>query len=402
MLRFEEAQARLLGLVKPLGAERAHLDAALGRVLAEDVLSPGDLPASDHSSMDGYALRSADLAGEPPFRLPLRGESQAGAKPPPLTPGAAMRIFTGATLPEGADAVVAQEDTAREGEHVVVRVRAEPHLFVRRRGEDLRAGGLALAAGTRLRPSHLGMAASADRAWLSVTRRPRVAILCTGDELRAPGSPAREASLPESNGVALRAMARRAGAEAEVLPYVGDDPEATRRAVDEALRGADVVVTVGGVSVGDRDFVKPALEAAGVSLEFWRVAIKPGKPLAVGRRRDALVVGLPGNPGSAMVTAALFLLPALRALQGERVCFPPALLARLAAPFRHAPGRTEFARARLYDEGGERVVEALSNQASGAVTSMAEADALLRVEAEASSLEAGARVPVYPASELGF
>ncbi|MCU0681012.1 MAG: molybdopterin molybdotransferase MoeA [Polyangiaceae bacterium] len=402
MLRFEEAQARLLGLVKPLGAERAHLDAALGRVLAEDVLASADLPATDHSSMDGYALRSADRAGAPPYRLPVRGESQAGAKPGPLVPGSAMRIFTGATLPEGADAVVAQEDTARENDEVIVRVEVAPFSFVRRRGADLRAGGVALAAGTRLRPSHLGLAASVDRAWLAVARRPRVAIVCTGDELRAPGSPAREASLPESNGVALRAMARRAGADAEVLPYVADDAEATRRALDAALRGADVVVTVGGVSVGDRDFVKPALEAAGVTLDFWRVAIKPGKPLAVGRRGDSLVIGLPGNPSSAMVTAALFLLPALRALQGERVCFPPALLARLAAPFRHAPGRTEFARARLYDEGGERVVEALSNQASGAATSMAEADALLRIEAEASSLEAGARVLVYPAADLGF
>jgi molybdopterin molybdotransferase len=402
MLRFEEAQARLLGLVKPLGAERSHLDAALGRVLAEDVLAPADLPAVDHSAMDGYALAAGDLVGEPPYRLPVRGEAQAGAPPGALAPRAAMRIFTGAALPAGADAVVAQEDTSREGGDVLVRARVAPFGFVRRRGEDLRAGAVALAAGTRLRPSHLGLAAAADRAWVAVARRPRVAIVCTGDELRAPGSRAREASLPESNGVALRAMARRAGAEAEVLPYVADDPGATRAAVGEALRGADVVVTVGGVSVGDRDFVKPALEAAGVALDFWRVAIRPGKPLAVGRRGDALVLGLPGNPGSALVTAALFLVPALRALQGERVCFPPALLARLATPYRHAPGRTEFARARLYDEGGERVVEALANQASGAAVAMAEADALLRVEAEADGLEAGARVPVYPASELGF
>ncbi len=404
MLSFRDAQAKILALAHPLPAERVALDDGHGRVLAEDVVARVALPRFDHSSMDGYAVRAADFAGDgPTWTFPVRGESRAGGEVPHAEAGAVCRIFTGAPLPEGTDAVVMQEDVERTAEGAArFAKRPSAGQFVRRRGDDLADGATALARGARLRPAHLGLAAALDLAWLTVNARPRVTLLATGDELRAPGTMDRPGTIAESNCVALRAMAHHAGAEARVAPFVPDDLEATARAFDEALGRSDVVLSIGGVSVGDHDVVRPALERIGVTLEFFRVAIKPGKPLAVGRRGRSLVLGLPGNPASAMVTFALFAAPLLRALEGERDPLPQPTRARLGVEVRRQAGRTEFARARLEASADGLVATPLPNQASGAVTSVAAADALLMIDADCTHLEAGAPVDVYLAGELGL
>lgn len=396
MLEFSDALARVIGGVARVGGERVTLLDAAERVIGATLVCDRMLPPFDYSAMDGYAVASTSLNIPPPYILPVYGESRTGGIAPALVAGSACRIFTGAALPDGADAVVMQEDIVRDGDRIEFSARPDAGQHVRRAGEDLMPGTIALSAGTRLTPGALALAASLDRPWLEVARRPQVVVLCTGDELRAPGDPPRTGSIPDSNGVALAAMARRAGAAVTLAPWVGDSPSATESAVRGALVHADLLLTVGGVSVGDHDVVRPALEAAGVALEFWKVKMRPGKPLVFGRRGDTLVLGLPGNPVSAQVTFALFGMPLVRALQGDRA---PAATFRprpLAAPIRQKPGRTGFYRARLDAQG----LVPLTNQASGAVTSMAEADALIRVHADSEGYPAGASVDSVLLSEL--
>jgi molybdopterin molybdotransferase len=406
MLRFEEALARILALGSPpLPSETVDLEDAEGRVLAEDLVAPVDLPAFDYSAMDGYAVRVRDLEGAPPFSLRVRGESRTGAVPGALEPKSAMRIFTGAALPEGADAVIMQENVSREGDVAVMTTRPRAGQSVRRRGEDLAKGAVAAAKGTRLRPAHLSLAGAVDRASLSVASRPVVTILATGDELRRPGTEPVPGMIPESNTVALRAMARRAGAHTRAHPYVRDDRAATERAFAAALEEADVLVTVGGVSVGDHDLVRPALEAVGVKLDFWRVAIKPGKPLAIGKAarsgaREAIVLGLPGNPASAMITFAVFGVPLLRAMQGDARPFPAFARGRMTRAHAHDPGRLELARAVISHGEGGLLVTTLGNQASGAVTTMAQADALAIIPEDATGVGAGDEVDVLLMTDL--
>ncbi len=405
MLRFEDALARILALGTPsLPSCVVPLDEAEGRILNEDLVAQSDLPGFDYSAMDGYAVRAQDIKAAP-TRLPVRGESRTGTVPGTLAEGTAMRIFTGAALPEGADAVVMQENVQRDGDIAIFTTVPRAGHHVRRRGEDLKRGGVALAKGARLRPAHLALIASLDQSHVPVAQRPDVAILATGDELRRPGTDPVPGTIPESNTVALRAMARRAGANTRALPYVRDDRAATERAFASALAEADVVLTIGGVSVGDHDLVRPALEAVGVELDFWRVAIKPGKPLAVGRfpraqKREAIVLGLPGNPASAMVTFALFGVPLLRALQGDQRPFPELTRARMARAHAHDPGRLEFVRAALTHAADGPRVTTFGNQASGAVTSMAQADALVCIPADSGGVPAGAEVDVLLLSDL--
>lgn len=406
MLSFEEALARILALGAPvLPAETTNIEDLDGRVLGEDVIAKVDLPFFDYSSMDGYAVDTTTF-GEPPFKLPVVGESRTGVIPGPLARGTTMRIFTGAPIPAGADAVVMQENVTRSGDEAVFTVKPRPGLAIRRRGDDIRTGDLALARGNRLRPAHLSLFAALDLGAVAVARRPEVAILATGDELRRPGTDALPGTIPDSNTVVLRAMARRAGAKAKALPFVRDDKGATERAFAAALDEADILVTIGGVSVGDHDLVKPALEAIGVELDFWKVALKPGKPLAVGRRarsgrRDAIVLGLPGNPASAMVTFALFGCPLLRAMQGDLNPFPIPRRARMTRAFVHDPGRLEFARSTTaIGEDGMLTVTPLGNQASGAVTAMAHSDAFALIPSDASGIPAGAEVDVLFLSDL--
>ncbi len=400
MLTFEEAQRRILALAEiatSAPAEGVPLAAAIGRVIARDVRAPSDSPAFDASTMDGYAVRAADVTDAP---LPIAGESRAGAPAPRLSPKSACRIFTGAPMPAGADAVIMQEEAEVSGTSVRFRAAPSAGAFVRRRGEDLRAGDVALPAGTRVGPSELAMLASLDLGSVEVARAPRVIVLPTGDELRAPGSTPNDASqIPESNSLALSAMASAAGASVDAWPPIGDDPAAAKAAVSRALGACDVLVTIGGVSVGDHDVVRPALEASGVAIDFWRVAIKPGKPLAVGKRDATLVLGLPGNPVSAMVTFALFGVPLLRALQGDASPLPRPARGRLAAQVTRSPGRLEFARAAVDASGA---VSLLPHQASGAIVGLCKADALACLPKDAETIAAGSEIEIYGLEELGL
>ncbi|APR75097.1 Molybdopterin biosynthesis protein MoeA [Minicystis rosea] len=400
MLPFTEALARLLASASPLGPERVALDDACGRVLAEDIAAPMPLPPFDYSSMDGYALRADDLTGDGPWEMRVVGESAAGGDTPDLVPGTACRIYTGARLPAGADTVVMQERVERRGDAIALSAHVPRGNHLRRRGEDLAEGAIGLARGTRLTAGRVALAAALERPELSVARRPIVTILCSGDELRSPGRPGKAGSIPESNGYFVAATARGAGAIARVSPFVPDEPEAARRAVADALRASDVVVTIGGVSVGDRDVMRTALEAAGVTIDFWKVKIKPGKPLAVGRAAATQVIGLPGNPASASLTFLLFGMPLLRALQGDRAPLPPRLRIALRSRVEREPGREEFLRARLEMEGGAPITRIMPNQASGAVTSFAEADALVVIPADRGTVEEGEAVEVIRIADI--
>jgi len=386
MLSLDEALDRVLGVAVPLPAESCAVADAYNHVLAEDVHSPFDLPSFDHSAMDGYAVASTDFAGAPPFELAVRGESRAGYPAPVLERGSACRIFTGAPLPDGADAVVLQENVERSGERVTFSSRPKPHDHVRRRGEDMQQGACALGKGARLGAYELGLLAALDRDQVKVTRRPRVAIICTGDELRSPGEPGAPGTIPESNGPAIAALARAAGATVPSRERVGDEREALARALGAAAANSDVVVTVGGASVGDHDLLRVALADAGASVDFWKVRIKPGKPFLLGALGGARVLGLPGNPVSAQLTFVLFGVTLLRALQGDVDARPRRIKVELGAALQQKPGRLGLYRARL--EGN--VAWPQSQQASGSTVSLAHADVAVIVPEDSEGLAAGA------------
>jgi molybdopterin molybdotransferase len=392
MLTLDEARSRLMTGVRRLATERVALRAAPGRVLREDLVALAPIPSFDHSAMDGYAVAIADLAAEPPFSLQVSGESRAGREATALQPATACRIFTGSPIPPRADAVIMQEHVTRDGDRLRFDALPKKGQHIRRAGEDLAQGALGLGAGTRLSPASLALAAMLGRAELLVTRRPRVTILCTGDELRVPGDAPRPGSIPESNSAPLAALARQAAAAVRVAPIVPDDPDATRRAIEDALDGTDVLLTVGGVSVGDHDVVRGALEHAGVALDFWRVAIKPGKPLAVGKSDRAHVLGLPGNPASALVAFLLFGVPLLRVLQGDARPIPMPIVVRLAAARARGSDRLELVRASLRADGDRFAAYAYGNQASGAATNLAHSDGVALIPAGERALEAGALV----------
>jgi len=396
MLPFADALRRIVESAPRLASERVELGLGVGRVLAEDLMARVPLPGFDYSAMDGYAVARSDFAGAGPWSLPVRGESRAGGLAAPLAPGSACRIFTGAPIPEAADAVVMQEDVAREGDCARFAVAPALGAHIRRRGEDLPEGAAALSKGTRLTPFQIGLAAAVDRSELLVARRPRVTILCTGEELRSPGSPATPGSIPDSNGPSLAALVASAGALPVLAARTGDTMEATEAALRAALRGCDLLLTVGGVSVGEHDLVRAALARVGAELEFWKVQIRPGKPLAFGRHGETLILGLPGNPVSAQLTFALFGMPLLRAMQGDRQPIPPRGRARLHSALRQTPGRTGFYRAQLQ---GDSAIPA-TNQASGSAASLAHADALLILPADSAGLAAGESVELIRLAEL--
>ncbi len=396
MLPFDEALKLILQAAPAVTSERVALAQGVGRVLAEDLVARSPLPGFDYSAMDGYAVARADFSGSGPWQLPVVGESRAGVLAPRLAAGSACRIFTGAAIPDGADCVVMQEDVTREGDRA--RFAAQPALgaHIRRRGEDLAAGSVALERGTRLSAFQIGLAAAVDRDQLLVARRPRVTILCTGEELRDPGSLDVPGRIPDSNGPSLAALVSAAGAEAVIVPRTRDDLQATEDAIRAALQGSDLLLTVGGVSVGEHDLVKAALSNVGVELEFWKVQIRPGKPLAFGRFGQTLILGLPGNPVSAQLTFALFGMPLLRKMQGDRKPVPARGRARLNSALRQNPGRTGFYRALLE---GDLAITA-SNQASGSAVSLAHADALLILPADSAGLAAGDSIEMIRLAEL--
>lgn len=378
-------------LPKPgVGVERVALAEAAGRVLAEDVRASVPIPLHDYSAMDGYAVSSADFLGGGPWTLPVIGECRTGHPGATFRPQAAVRIFTGAGIPAGADAVVMQENTRSADGSVVVLQAPRAGEHVRRAGEDLEAGDTALSSGTRLSGYQVGLLAAVDRSEVLVARRPRAVVVCTGDELRPPGSPGAP-GLAESNGVALSALARQAGAVAAHAPLLPDDRTATRAALAAAAEQYDVVLTVGGVSVGDHDLVRPTLVELGAEVVFAKVAIKPGKPVMLARLGKSWVLGLPGNPASAQVTFSMFGMPLLRALQGDAQPRPEPRRVRLATPVRQRPGRLGLYRGRV--RGDE--VELFGNQASGATTASAWANCFAVVPSDVEALPVGAPIEVF-------
>jgi molybdopterin molybdotransferase len=396
-----EARALVLEACPLLEAERVPAADALGRVLAEAVHASRTLPPADCSAMDGYAVRAADLAqasASAPVRLAVAFEVPAGGRGSrPLAPGEAARIFTGAPIPVGADAVVMQEDVLADGQGARFRRPARAGEHVRPAGEDVRAGDLVLAPGSPLGPSQLGMLAALGRTAVLVRRRPRVAILSGGDELIEPDGPLGEGRIVASNSYAIAAQCREAGAEPSLLGIARDDPRDLERLLRAGLH-ADVLVSSAGVSVGDHDYVRPVLEKLGCRLVFWGVLMKPGYPLAFGRieaERGPLVFGLPGNPVSALVTFELFVRPALRKMAGRRAWFRPTLDATLGETLRKSPGRTHFVRVELAREGGGLRAVPTGNQSSGVLSSLVLAQGLLVFPAEAAELAAGARVRVH-------
>lgn len=403
MIPFEEAISLVLRGAACLATEEVALEAACGRVLAEDIIARSPLPAFSHSAMDGYAVASSFFSQEDrgPWTLPATGEARAGGRVRTLRRGTTCRIFTGAEIPPGADSVVKQEDVSRSGDEVTFHQRPQPGQNVRHRGADLQVGHKALAAGSFLTPGKIGLAASLDRSRLLVGRRPVVTVVTTGDELRAPGEPERPGSIAESNSFVVAALATQAGAVVRVLPRLPDDTEQTEQQIHRALKGCDLVITIGGASVGDHDLVRPALQAAGVTLDFWRVALKPGKPVAYGRGGNgARVLCLPGNPASSALTCLLFAVPLLRALQGHTEPRPRRTPLRIIGAHIKRPGREEYLRARLEPHDGELCAVLPPSQASGACTSFAYADALVVLAADRERVDHGDRLPVIRLSDI--
>ncbi len=392
LLSIEAARAAVLEAVVALGSEPVAIDDALGRVLAEDVVAANDVPPFDNSAMDGFALAAGPAGRE----LTIVGESRAGA-PAAKAPGEAeaIRVSTGAALPAGTEAVVPVEQTETDDGRVRLTADVRAGQHVRSAGEDMAAGQRVLLRGASLHAAELGVAVVAGRARLECARRPRVALLITGDELRAPGEPLGPGEIHESNGTALAALAAQSGAHVVHRERVGDTREATDAAIAAALDGADVLVLSGGVSVGPHDHVKPALAANGVTERFWRVALRPGKPTWFGSKGDTLVFGLPGNPVSAMVTFLLFVRPALARLQAAD---PGArrIRAVLGEGVARSAQRDEAVRVALRDGegGGTRVATPTGPQGSHQLTSMLNADGLALVTAGEGTADAGTPVAV--------
>ena len=387
MLTYDQALAQILSRLAPLPPVPLPLSDALGCVLAEDLVAPQAVPPFDNSSMDGFAVRAADLADIPAV-LPVQGDIPAGALSlPTLTPGHALRIMTGAPLPPGADAVVPVEETEARPAGVAFLQPVTPGQHIRRAGEDVTAGSVVVAAGSLLRPAEIGMAAVVGRPSVRAHPRPRVAILSTGDELIEPGQPLLPGQIYNSNAYALAAQVAEAGGVVTHRLHARDTPEAVREAFD-ACAGADLLLTSGGVSVGDYDFVKAVFAERG-TMDFWRVAIRPGKPVAFGRWGETVFFGLPGNPVSSMVTFELFVRPALRRLRGLAEPSRPTVTARLTEAARHTPGRQSYQRAVVTPEAGGFVVTPTARQGSGMMRSMVEANALLVIPADVPALPAG-------------
>ncbi|MBK1705893.1 gephyrin-like molybdotransferase Glp [Halochromatium glycolicum] len=399
-LTVEQALERLLGYARPVDETEALPTAdCLGRVLAEPVVSGVDLPYWDNSAMDGYALRADDLAAHG-GRLPVSQRIPAGQCGTPLAPGTAARIFTGAPVPEGADTVVVQEVCEPEDDAVRVSAEITPGANIRRRGEELTAGTEVLAAGTRLGPQHLGMAAGVGAAELRVHRRLKVAILATGDELVMPGTALGPGQIYNSNRFLFRALLQALGCEVIDLGIVADDREATVAALRDAAGQSDLVLASGGVSVGEEDHIRPAVERLG-SLDLWRVAMRPGKPFAFGRIGETPFIGSPGNPVSLFVTFGLFARPFIQRLQGMRDAgLPQALPARAGFSLSKPVKRRDYQRARLsIDADGQTLVEVFRSTSSAALSSLTWANGLAIIP-EGEPIREGDRVDFIPLSEL--
>lgn len=401
-LGVARARQIILDLVEPVpGSERLFVRNALGRVLAEDVISTANVPGHDNSAMDGYAVRFADLAAEGETVLSLAGTTFAGrAFEGILGSGQCVRIMTGGVIPQGADTVVIQEVARAEGERITVPPKQRQGQHVRHAGEDLRAGEPAIRAGKPLRPAELGLLASLGVAEVSVKRRLRVAFFSTGDELCSLGTPLKSGEVYDSNRYTLFGMLARLGCEVIDLGVVRDEPAALEAAFHKAAAQADAILTSGGVSVGEADFIRSLMEKLG-EVAFWKIAMRPGRPMAFGRigegSHGAFLFGLPGNPVAVMVTFYQFVREALLKMMGVA---PIEALPQFRVPcvtaLKKRPGRSEFQRGVLFSENGEWKVRATGSQGSGILSSMSEANCFIAVEPERGNVEAGEPVFVQP------
>nr|WP_288823870.1 gephyrin-like molybdotransferase Glp [uncultured Paraburkholderia sp.] len=419
MLATADALATLLSAASPvIGSEFIPTLEASGRVLAADVVSPLDVPPMNTSSMDGYAIHAADVTTHGNRRLPVSQRIPAGHAPEPLKPGTAARIFTGATVPPGADAVVMQEQTEADGDEVTILHSPRPGEWITAQGADIQSGSVILPAGTRLTPQALGLAASVGCAELEVRRRVRVAVFFTGDELTMPGEPLKPGAIYNSNRFTLRGLLEKLGCEVSDFGIVADRLDATRDLLRKAAHAHDLILTCGGVSVGEEDHVKPAVEAEG-RLAMWQIAMKPGKPLAFGAVRrgagsseisanhasdaqhaaasaETFFIGLPGNPVSSFVTFLLFVRPFILRLAGVQAVAPRALFLRADFTQNKADRRNEFLRARINSAGG---LELFPNQSSAVLTSTVWGDGLIDNPPN-HAISAGETVRFIPFSEL--
>jgi len=401
MISVDEARDRILAALHPMPAETVALANAWNRVTAAPVVARLTQPPKDVSAMDGYALRTAD--GILGARLRVIGAAPAGHPfAGSVGSGEAVRLFTGSVVPDGADTIVIQEDTARDGDSVTITEAATAGRHIRRAGQDFAQGDAVIPAGRRITARDVGLAAAANHPWLTVHRRPRVAILATGDEIALPGEPIPPGGIVSSNSHALAALVRAMGGEAAVLPVAKDTHEAVAAAADQ-VRGFDLLVTTGGASVGDHDLVISGLRSRGLVVDFWQIAMRPGKPLIFGRLGDVPVLGLPGNPVSALVCSAVFLLPALASMQGLPAAPPPTVAAVLGVPVKANDRRADFLRASVTtDARGRLVATPFPVQDSAMLRRLALADALVLRPPHAPALPAGAEVPAIRLDTLGI
>ena len=404
LMPLEQAIELLLDMAAPLNdTQSLALEEALGRVLALDVVSPLNVPPHDNSAMDGYAVRAQDLetddAPQTPIRLPISQRITAGAVGEPLQEGTAVRIFTGAPIPQNADCVIMQENTSRDGDAVIINKKAGVGNNIRRAGEDITAGDAVLRAGDRLNPQMLGLAASVGAGEVTVYRRLKVAILCTGDELINPGQPLAPGQIYNSNRFGMRGLLQSLGCKIIDGGIVADTADATRKALTDSAARADLIITSGGVSVGEEDHVRNVVMEQG-QLDLWKINIKPGKPLAFGAYDDTPFIGLPGNPVSAFVTFMIVARPFLLKMMGARRLHPPKLMVNAGFDWPKAKPRREFARVRLEtDENGEPMLTLFPHQGSGVLSSMAWADGLAIIP-EGESFQKGAPLAYLPFNGL--
>jgi len=400
MLKVNEAIELILAEIKTLGVETVDISDSAGRVLAEDIIAGRGNPPWDNSAMDGYALQSADVAEaseESPVTLKVLYDLPAGGVPAgPIGPGEAVRIMTGAPTPEGADAVVMVERTRKAGDNAVeILVPARHGANIRKEGEDFATGDTVINAGSLIRPAEILMLATIGRAKVPVYRRPRVAVVSTGDELVDIDTPPAPGKITNSNGYALASLARETGAECVNLGIAPDDREVLNEKFTEAA-GYDCIISSGGVSVGDYDLVKEVLKDLGSEMKFWKVALKPGKPLAFGVIGEKPAFGLPGNPVSSMVAFEQFVRPALLKMAGRSDIFKGAFTARLTSTIRKKPGRMNFLRGVLEIKDNEYLATPLVGQGSGMITSMVKADIFIIAPEECEVIMAGEDVLIQP------